>query len=87
MILRKAAVDIGQVRWWRGVKLERKEERRKAERGFPPERTECEKRDERERVSEITRVKDWQYFAFSSSPVYLPPVVCNFFGFARSLSN
>lgn len=61
-ILRKAGVDIGQV--GREVKLERKRARKRSE-GF---RTKGQnvKREMKERVSKITRVKEWQYFAFSS---------------------
>lgn len=48
----------------REVKLERKRARKRSE-GF---RTKGQnvKREMKERVSKITRVKEWQYFAFSS---------------------
>lgn len=72
-ILRKAGVDIGQV--GREVKLERKRARKR--RGFQNERTEREKRDEREGKQDYAR----QRVAVLCFLIPLPPLICNFFGF------
>lgn len=74
-ILRKVGVDIGQVGSERSEIGEEKSEEK--ERGFQNERTEREKRDEREGKQDYAR----QRVAVLCFLIPLPPLICNFFGF------